>query len=46
MNKLKCLRCDHEWFKRTDDDPLQCPKCKSYNWNKPKDLKNAKGVQK
>jgi len=32
MKKLKCKKCDHEWTPR-EDNPRQCPKCKSYYWN-------------
>ena len=33
--KYKCKRktCGHEWDARVKN-PKQCPKCKSYNWNK------------
>jgi len=39
MEKEKCLKCEHEWISRIDT-PMQCPKCKSYNWNKKKEVKN------
>ncbi len=29
----RCLRCGHEWQGRTNDSPVQCPKCKSPRWN-------------
>jgi DNA-directed RNA polymerase subunit RPC12/RpoP len=32
--QCKCLRCNHKWQKRQDDDPVQCPACKSPLWNK------------
>jgi len=32
MNK-KCLKCDYEWYSRIDN-PVECPKCKSREWNK------------
>ena len=35
IQKLKCLRCGHEWVPRTDD-VRQCPRCKSAFWNVPK----------
>jgi Zn finger protein HypA/HybF involved in hydrogenase expression len=33
MKKLKCLRCNHEWYKRTPRNPVLCPSCKSKYWN-------------
>ena len=38
METTKCLKCGHEWFSRTDK-PLQCPRCKRYDWNKKKEEK-------
>jgi predicted Zn-ribbon and HTH transcriptional regulator len=35
MEKNKCKRCSHDWISRIDS-PLQCPRCKSYYWNKDK----------
>ncbi len=35
MKKVKCLKCGFEWIPRVED-PLQCPKCKRYDWNKEK----------
>ena len=35
--KLKCLRCGHEWFPMIDPNKVkECPRCKDYNWNKPR----------
>lgn len=32
--KLKCLRCHHQWTKRIPSlIPVACPRCKSYSWN-------------
>ncbi len=31
---LKCKRCNHEWLKRKEELPTQCPKCHSPYWNK------------
>ena len=31
MKTKKCSRCNHEWISRRDT-PIQCPRCKSYNW--------------
>ena len=33
--KLKCLRCGHEWIPRVEV-PKSCPRCISYQWQKPK----------
>jgi len=35
INKIKCLRCGHEWVARTTD-VRRCPKCQSPYWNKPR----------
>ena len=32
MKKI-CLKCGHEWVVRVKE-PLCCPQCKTYNWNK------------
>lgn len=42
LGKLKCLHCFHIWFPRTQEMPDVCPKCKSYEWDKPKDSKITK----
>jgi len=36
MNKfwLTCLRCGHEWLKRSENDPKRCPKCGTAYWDK------------
>jgi len=34
MEKLKCLRCGHEWFRRQEKLPAKCPGCSSPYWNK------------
>jgi len=33
MQKLKCKRCEEEWIPRTEN-VRQCPRCKSYYWDK------------
>ena len=33
MEKLKCLKCGHEWFQRFERLPGYCPKCKNGQWN-------------
>jgi predicted Zn-ribbon and HTH transcriptional regulator len=32
--KRICLRCGHEWWPRTPEEPLICPKCKTPYWNR------------
>jgi predicted Zn-ribbon and HTH transcriptional regulator len=34
ITKLRCLRCGHEWFPRSEEMPDVCGKCKSPYWNK------------
>lgn len=35
----KCLRCGHEWIKRTAGRPARCPGCKTPYWDtKPGEL--------
>lgn len=41
MEKSKCIKCLHQWISRIEQ-PLQCPKCKSYNWNKTKSKEDKK----
>ena len=31
---LKCKKCGHEWIRRLNFNPKECPKCKNRNWNK------------
>ena len=42
-----CLRCSHKWISnKTVEDglPLQCPKCHSVLWNKPREKEEANKV--
>jgi Zn finger protein HypA/HybF involved in hydrogenase expression len=32
---VKCLRCGHQWMKRTPDRPKACPNCKQTRWDVP-----------
>jgi len=32
-NVRKCLKCGWEWVKRQDDEPRQCPRCRTEKWN-------------
>lgn len=34
--KVKCNRCQSEWYPRTTDEPKRCPRCGSPYWNKPR----------
>jgi len=27
MNKEKCKKCGHEWYKRLPGTPVRCPEC-------------------
>ena len=31
MSKKRCRKCGHEWLPRVDD-PLECPNCKTRDW--------------
>ncbi len=35
LEKLKCVKCGHEWPPRKED-VRQCPKCKTAYWDKEK----------
>ena len=30
-----CNKCEHEWISRIVTLPVQCPRCKSVEWNSP-----------
>jgi len=32
----QCLRCNHKWVPREENQPKVCPKCKSPYWNTPR----------
>jgi len=36
MKKETCLRCGHDWYKRTPKKPKVCPKCKTPYWDSKK----------
>jgi len=36
MEKDKCERCGHEWYRRRPEKPIVCPKCHTPYWNIPK----------
>lgn len=33
---LHCLRCGEEWQPRYGTRPIQCPRCKSPRWDRPR----------
>lgn len=41
MEKKKCNNCNHEWIPRLEN-PRECPKCKSYLWNRKIDFKSIR----
>lgn len=43
IEQHKCLRCGHEWWPRTNNNPKQCanPKCHSPYWNRPRKQKTS-----
>lgn len=43
--KCHCLRCKYTWVARTEDLPVQCPKCGSARWNRPRTQRKAKKDQ-
>ena len=34
IEKKKCLRCDHEWWPKSPQEPKICPGCKSIYWDR------------
>lgn len=38
LNKLACMKCGHVWVPRIPH-VVQCPKCKSASFDKPKRVK-------
>jgi len=36
--KKQCKKCGYSWESRINN-PKVCPRCKSYNWNKEKEVK-------
>jgi hypothetical protein len=35
VRSFGCLRCSHHWLPRVSGLPKKCPRCASYDWNKP-----------
>ncbi len=51
IEQLDCLRCEHKWWPRLDDDgksvlPKTCPLCKSPYWYKPVERKAVSEARK
>jgi predicted Zn-ribbon and HTH transcriptional regulator len=42
ITKLKCERCGHTWYPKSEKIPTVCPKCKNPYWDKPKKGKRLK----
>lgn len=34
MEQCHCVKCKHHWWPRQGTKPVQCPKCKTYKWEK------------
>jgi len=43
MIELTCLRCGGTWHPRTEGKPVQCPRCKSTLWDRPRKSDGATG---
>lgn len=42
-NKLHCHKCGADWLPRKEGElPVQCPRCKRVDWQKPKEAKELK----
>lgn len=41
VRAFECLRCEHQWVPRVAGVPKKCPRCGSYDWNKPYAYKKA-----
>jgi rubrerythrin len=42
MQKYTCEKCGHIWIPRILERPVQCPKCKRTDWDKPSNENNGK----
>lgn len=34
--RLKCIKCNYKWVRRTDKLPKRCPNCQTKYWRKEK----------
>lgn len=42
-NQFHCHKCHADWTPRKEGElPIQCPRCKSVSWNKPREPKETK----
>jgi len=39
LPKLVCERCGWTWTPRRPEPPAACPRCKRFDWDKPRDPK-------
>jgi DNA-directed RNA polymerase subunit RPC12/RpoP len=47
IEAFKCLRCEHIWVPRDPTKPpIQCPRCRSPFWNRPRDSGEGSPVYK
>ena len=42
VTQKECNRCFHKWYPRSENEPVECPKCHSPLWNK----ERVRGVKK
>jgi len=45
MQKDKCKRCGHEWYRRKPEAPRVCPGYKSPYWDKERKAKREKRME-
>ncbi len=36
IKEIECLRCSYKWYPEKPERPKVCPRCKSFNWNRPR----------
>lgn len=41
IKKLRCVACHHEWFPKSPEPPICCPKCRRADW---KDGKGPRSI--
>jgi len=41
IDRLRCLRCRHQWLPRSSTLPKVCPRCKSTKWDVPKPVQGG-----
>ena len=35
IRKVKCEKCQYEWFPKSVEPPVRCAKCRSAYWDRP-----------